>query len=214
MGSKPLKNKMEIEEKVFGEPDTKIEDKTSTESEEDKKSETEEEKNKEPDKKDEEDKKSAIAQKKYWREKFNDLKKELDELKSPKKTSNDEDAEAKAKKYISDVAKEAIEEFTKSQKAKEEKALEQFEDELEDTLEANPDVKEDVILDICEKLKVSPQKAVEVLKLTAVKKKEPPKMPSSQRGTPISKETHKDDKDKSMWQIAQDAINKAKEQGL
>lgn len=192
------------------------EDEEEEPSEEDK---TPDKKN-EGDKSDAEDKKSssAIAQKKRYREKYINLKREKDstiselkaelaELKSMVKKPTDE-AEAKAQDYIRGQARAVFDELQKAQKSSEQKIKAEFSDKVDEILDENPDISEEELLDACEEYEVDPKVALKILKRQAEKKTAKPKMPQPKRSSSESKSDKPDDSKKTMWQIANEEIRR------
>jgi hypothetical protein len=171
---------------------------------------------------DEDDKKSHIRQKRKYREKLLKAQEKIRELESgradkvaAKQPINQDDKELAAQKYIRDQARAEYEAILAEEKAKEEEAVEKFEAALEDVLEENPDYTEKQVLDIVEDYEVSPEVAIKILKKTSeTSAKKKPKMPSSKRASEsvaspkaTSTETFQN---KSMYQLAQDAIKEYK----
>ena len=161
----------------------------------------------------EKEKLSAIAQKKHWREKYNSLKKELEELKVRKeeKLPTDE-AEKKALEYIDSRIKKLLEEKESLRVKEEEKAVEEFSDEVDEALEENPDITEKEILDVTEqflkeKVPVTPKQAVRFIKLSKETKKEKPKMPSPKRASPESKQEERKPEG-NFWSVTEKLIKK------
>ena len=182
--------------------------------EEDKTSEEEEEK---PEKNEEDKaKRSDVAQKIKYREKFQKassevqkLETELSELKGMVKKPAD-DAEARAQTYIRDQAKAVYEELLNARKADEEKVTRQFEEKVEAILEENPDISEEELLDAIEDYEVEPNVALKILKKTTTIKPKP-KMPQAKRASTEGESKDKpDDTKKTMWQILQDETKKLK----
>ena len=195
------------EETIIADDEEVIEeDKTS---EEDKPEENEEEKTK----------RSDIAQKIKYREKYQEasskvskLETELAELKGMvKKPAVGDDAEARAQEYIRSQAKAVYEELLNARKSEEERTTRQFEEKVEAVLEENPDISEEELLDAIEEYEVEPKIALKILRKSSVKK-EKPKMPQSKRAsTEGEPEKGKaDDSKKTMWQILQEEAKKLK----
>lgn len=177
---------------------------------------TPEEPGKEPEKKEdtEEIRRSEIAQKIKYREKYQTtlsekqkLEAELAELRGAVKKPTD-DQEAKAQEYIRKQAREVYEEL-QSIKQKEEKAqLDKFETEIETIIDENPDISETELLDAIEEYEVEPKTALKILKKQENRTKKP-KMPIAKRGAsePSAKP---DDSKKTMWEILREETAKLK----
>lgn len=163
-------------------------------------------------------KRSDIAQKIKYREKYQEasskvskLETELAELKGMVKKPAD-DAEARAQEYIRSQAKAVYEELLNARKSEEEKVTRQFEEKVEAVLEENPDISEEELLDAIEEYEVEPNIALKILKKTATAKKEKPKMPQAKRASAEgeSEKDRPDDSKKTMWQILQEESKKLK----
>src|SRR3990167_7650953 len=114
-------------------------------------------KKKEPDK-------SEIVQKRKWREKYlksqeriRALETQVEEKKQSKQSTDIEDKELAAQRYIREMARKEYEAIQAETKAKEEKILEDFQDKLDTILEEYPDFTEDQILEACEEYDVEPK---------------------------------------------------------
>ena len=195
----------EAESKEETPPSSKEEEKPAEKKEEAGEGET-----KTPDKKDE-----------RWRDKYFKLKQAQSISAPTEKPTEDEtpqdDKEKAAKSYIENVIKEVL----SKEKQEEDKAVTEFEDTLNKTLEDNPDVKESSVLDIIEEYEdelsgLPPEKIVTTAIKIAKKQQEfgiekpKPRMPTSRRASPNVEATPKketDVKDKTMWQLAQEAIS-------
>lgn len=163
--------------------------------------------------------KSAIAQKKYWREKakessskVQELETQLAELREGVKKPDD-DKEAAAQKYIRDQARATYQEL-QLEKAKEEaRELAAFEDKVQEILDDNPDVAEDELLDTIEEYEVEPRTALKILQKQAKDPKEKkPKMPQARRASPSDDSKAKpDDSNKSMFDILREEKEKLKQ---
>lgn len=163
---------------------------------------------------------SEIAQKKHWREKYQktstkvqELEEELEKLKGAVKKPED-DKERAAQEYIRKQAREVFEDLQKERQKAESNNLDQFETELDSVLEDNPDVTEEEILDIIEEMDVSPTVAMKIFKRESSKqeKTKKPKMPTPKRGSSSQDKDRKpNDSNKSMWEIAREEIAKSKE---
>jgi len=160
--------------------------------------------------------KSAIAQKKYWREKaknastkVQELEDELTKLKGAVKKPDD-DKERAAQDYIRQQARETYKEL-QLEKAKEEaKELATFEDQVQTLLDDNPDVAEDELLDTIEEYEVEPKTALRILqKQNKDPKEKKPNMPKAKRASASDEDKAKpDDSKKSMWDILKEEKDK------
>jgi len=158
---------------------------------------------------------SEIAQKKKWREKAEKataeveaLKQEIAKLKTQGQPTEDEEKELRAKKYIRDAALEAIEEREKIKSEEKNKAVQKFQNQLDEVLEEYAELTEGQIISACEEFEVEPLTAAKILskQMTAKKKTG---LPSAKKGSPeISNKP--DDKGKSIYQIAQEIKNNLK----
>lgn len=184
------------------------------------------EKNEEP--KDEgkkEDKSSAIAQKKHWREKAQNLEKELAELKAQyddklqklQKQGNltDDEAEKKAQEYIDSRINKLLSEKESKRAKEEQKAIEEFDSELEEVLEENPDVTEKEILDLTEeflkqKTPISPKQAIAFLKHSRVPKKEKPNIPTPKRASPETNVKEERPTGGDFWKVTERLLKKVR----
>lgn len=165
---------------------------------------------------------SAIAQKKHWREKAQILERELAELKAQKdeKKVPDDEAERKAQQYIDDRIEKILEKKATLKVREDEKAIAEFNEDLEEVLEENPDITEKEILDVTEqflkeKVPVTPKQAVRFIKLSKEPKKEKPKMPSPQRGSAEAKEKVevKPEEKGNFWAVTDKLLKKIKTEG-
>ena len=116
--------------------------------------------------------KSAIAQKKFWREKaksssskVQELETELTELKKGVKTPEDEKEKA-AQEYIRRQARSVYEELQTERERAKNKELSEFEDKVQTVLEDNPDIPEEELLEVIEEYEVEPKVALKILKRT------------------------------------------------
>ena len=196
-----------------------VDDKTSYENEDilagipDEDEEEKEEEEKKPDR-------SEIAQKIKWREKYNKAKEELDSLKEkPNPTEEDkeviDDKEKKAKEYLSNFFKQEYKKVQAEEKEAEARALRDFEDKVDATLEDNPDITENDLLDVIEEYEVEPEVAVKILKKYKETEGKPkPKLPAPKRGSPSAPKPKTDDSDKSMHDVAQEVIKEMREKNL
>lgn len=169
------------------------------------------------DKKEEKKKSSAEVQKAKYREKWATEKAERERLEklleeSKKEKPPDDEREKAAQEYIRKQAREEYKELLAEQKKEEEKAVKQFQEALDDALEANSDFTESAILDVVEEFEseFSGMQAHSVVK-AAVKilqkrSEEKPKMPKPKGGSEKIATKKSDDSQKSMWQIAQETI--------
>lgn len=160
------------------------------------------------------DRRSEIAQKIKWRDKAKanetraqTLENELADLRELVKKPSD-DQEAKAQEYIRAQAREVYQELQRTQKDSKEQKTARFKSEIDDLLEENPDVSEEELLDVIEELDVEPSVALKILKRGSSSKKEKPHLPKSGRASPEAKKELPDDSKKSIFQIAQDEINR------
>jgi len=185
-------------------PDEKADDEQEEESEEES---SEQSKDKTKDKP--KGRKSAIAQKKYWRNqatkastKVQELETQLAELKGAVHKPDDE-KEAAAQKYIREQAVQVYKELQLEKSKEEAKELEAFEDKVQGILDDNPDIAEDELLDTIEEYEVEPQTALRILKKQGTKAPEKkPKMPKANRASVSDDNKAKpDDSNKSMWEI-------------
>lgn len=213
---------MDKEEKDLEQGDsideTPEEDKTSEENEEKTSDDKEEE---EKDKEEKDETKAEIAQKKHWREKYKSLKQEFDELKTSltKEIKKDEnisadDAEKKAQAYIDG----RIEEILKKREARKEEEKRQktsaFEEELDEVIEDNPDFTDKQILDVCEKLEITPKVAIKVLQLNKTADKKKPNMPSPKQASSdvkVKEEERKTSGD--FWKVTDRLLKKIGKEG-
>ena len=153
--------------------------------------------------------KSAIAQKKYWREKskvsdskVQELSDELAKLKEAVKKPDD-DKERAAQEYIRNQARETYKELQLEKAKEESKELASFQDKVQAILDDNPDVAEDELLDTIEEYEVEPKTALKILqKQSKDPAEKKPKMPKARQASASEDEGKKpDDSNKSMWQI-------------
>lgn len=163
------------------------------------------------------DKKSAIAQKKYWREKaktaeakaskVEKLETELAELRNAVKKPED-DKEAAAQKYIREQAKSVYQELLKEREKQDAEEQKEFRDTINDLLEDNPDVSEEELLETIEEYEVTPKVALKILQRSAEKTTKKPKMPQQRKAGGDEPQKAPDDSKKSMWDIAKEEINR------
>ena len=156
---------------------------------------------------------SEIAQKIKYREKYNSerskretLETELVRLRDAVKKPTD-DQEAKAQEYIREQARKVYEELQNSKQKEEEKRTEAFESEIEELLEANPDISETELLDVIEEYEVEPKTALKILQKQENKAKKP-KMPVAKRGASETVTQKSDDSGKTMWDILKEETSK------
>lgn len=154
--------------------------------------------------------KSEIAQKIKYREKFlksQDKIKGLEEKLNVKEKKGDsteiEEKEIAAQKYIRKQAREEYEAIMVETKAKEEAKDEEFQTKLDLAVE-DSDFSESQVREICDELEVEPDTAVKILtKTSEIPKK--PKMPSPKKGSPeIESKKEETPEKKSIYAIAQD----------
>lgn len=181
-----------------------------------------EEKKEEPKEEDSNKKiKSALIQKKKYREKFlqaDDKIKQLEEkinlLESKGQTTDDEKKELAAQKYIQDQALKIYQQQKEKEKMEEEKASEVFQEQLDEAVEESGFVESDIV-DMCEEFEVEPAVAVKILKKGAETKTKKPKLPTSKRASvnldeESEDELEKKDKGKTLFQIAHEIKKKLK----
>ena len=160
---------------------------------------------------------STIAQKKHWRDKFRkssakvtELESDLEKLRGAVKKPAD-DKEAAAQEYIRNQARNVYEELQKVREKEEAQQLASFEEEVDSVLEDNPDVSEEELLDTIEELEVDPATALRIIKRQAKDQGKKPKMPKSKRASTQVKPTKpEDDKGKNIFQIAREEREKLK----
>ena len=166
------------------------------------------------------DRRSAIAQKKYWRDKYQKeaeksskvetLEEELRSLKDAVKKPDDE-AERKAQDYIRSQARAVYDELQKEKEKKEAQELQQFEGKVESILDENPDFSEEELLDTIEEYEVEPEVALKILKKQQGSPKEKkPRMPLARRASPEESKDKPDDSKKSMWEILKEETAKVR----
>lgn len=161
---------------------------------------------------------SEAAQKKHYREKFlksqtkiRELEAKIEALSQKDQSTEVEERELAAQRYIREQARKEYENILAEQKAAEEKALEAFEERLEAVLDEHSEFTEDQILDICEEYEVEPEIAVKILTRSQEQKKKP-ELPKPKRASTEVKSVKKaDDKGKTMYQIAREIIDGLKE---
>ena len=146
---------------------------------------------------------SEIAQKIKYREKYQstlsekqELEAELSELRGAVKKPTD-DAEAKAQEYIRKQAREVYEELQSLKQREESTKTAKFEAEVESIIDENPDISETELLDAIEEYEVEPRTALKILKKQEKTAKKP-KMPVAKRGSSESPKKKPDDSKKSM----------------
>lgn len=160
---------------------------------------------------------SEIAQKKHWREKaqkasskIKTLEEELESLKKARKVPDDEKERA-AQEYIRKQILDVNAELQKQKQLEEAKETNDFEEEVESVLEDNPDMLEEELLNAVEEFEVSPKVAAKILKKQSKAPAEKkPKMPQARRASPERAGNKPDDSKKTIWQIAQDEIERVK----
>jgi hypothetical protein len=153
--------------------------------------------------------KSAIAQKKAWRDRYLALKGSSKTTKVDKKT---DDREVQAKQTLRKILKEIRDEDSQAEAAAKAEKLEHFQDELDTVLEKSS-FTEDQILSACEKYDVTPKKAASILKdLSKVTSKEKKGTPSPKRSAtkPDTEVKQDDKKPKTFGGAAQSALARLK----
>ena len=155
--------------------------------------------------------KSEIAQKIKYREKFlkEQAKAKLLEERLKESgtkggpTSPEQEKELAAQRYIREQARSEYESILAEEKAKEEQAVEAFQEKLDAATESS-DFTENQIIDICEDFEVEPEVAVKILSKVSEDKRKP-SIPKPKRGkAEVSEDTPRDDSKKTMWSIAQE----------
>lgn len=157
---------------------------------------------------------SEVAQKIRYRDKFQkaqdrirDLESKLESKEKRGETTQVEEKELAAQRYIRQQAREEYEALKMEESAKNEAKLEKFQDQLDETLDANPDLTESQLLDICEEFAVEPAIAAKILKRVGQIKPKRSSLPNSKRGTGEVAEpapTENKDKNKTLFEIAQE----------
>ena len=158
---------------------------------------------------------SEIAQKIKYREKYqttlskvDKLEAELSELRGAVKKPTD-DAEAKAQEYIRKQAREVYEELQGLKQREESTRLAKFEAEVESIIDENPDISETELLDAIEEYEVEPKTALKILQKQEKTSKKP-KMPIAKRGSSEAPKEKPDDSKKTMWEILKEETSKLK----
>jgi len=161
--------------------------------------------------------KAEIAQKIKYREKFKQAQAKVRELEqrveSQSRKGNATETEEKelaAQRYIREQARREYEAIKAEEMAKQEEAKELLETQIEETLEKYPEFNENQLLDICEEFTVEPEVAAKILKKTLELKVKKPTLPTSKRGSSSlnkseNEEYTKEDKSKTMFDIAREA---------
>lgn len=190
--------------------ETSIEEQTSTE-----KTKEPEDENKEEIETEEKKPSSISAQKKHWREKYQSLKKDYEELISKKSEAlqkqediTPDEAERKAQEYIDKRIESLLAKREEKKKIVEKKMMTEFESELDEVLEDNPTLNEKDVLDLCEEAEIKPRQAAKIL-LRQPAKKDKPKIPSPKGASPevkIKTEERKPSGD--FWQVTDKLLKK------
>ncbi|MEB3215556.1 MAG: hypothetical protein VKN72_04735 [Nostocales cyanobacterium 94392] len=190
--------------------ETPEEDKTS---DEDEKKNEEEAANKEVKKPSSKD-----YQKIHWRNRARDsekaveeLKAELEKLKASMHTPTNEQ-EKRAQDYIREQARSVFQELQTAKKKAEDAAVRELKEKMDIALEDNPDITEEELLEVVEELEVEPDVALKIMRRQEKINKSKPKMPAPKRATPKPTPEKHDDKEKSLWQIAQEEAEKVRNQ--
>jgi len=157
---------------------------------------------------------SEVAQKIRYREKFNksqekirDLEAKLQAKEKAGGETQEEEKELAAQRYIRKQAREEFEALMLEEKNKKEEQEELFQDKLDEVLDANPDLTESQILDICEEFKVEPEVAAKILQRVGKPKAKRTSLPNSKRGSAevTDSDSGEDkDKNKTLFEIAQE----------
>jgi hypothetical protein len=157
---------------------------------------------------------SEVAQKIRYRDKFQKAQDRIRELETKLtakeqrgETTQVEEKELAAQRYIRQQAREEYEALKMEEAAKNEAKLEKFQDQLDDVMDANPDLTESQLLDICEEFEVEPAVAAKILKRVGQPKAKRSPLPSSKRASAeIAEQTPSEDKDKhkTLFEIAQE----------
>ena len=178
----------------------------------------EDKKTEEKKKSEDDETKSEIFQKRKWREKFlksqgriRELELEIARKADQKKETQTEDKELNAQRYIREQARKEYENILAEQKANEDKALENFQTNLDSAIEDHPELTEDELLDVCEEYSVEPAVAAKILlkhKEGETRKKKPslpkPKQASTEVSETESKSAELPKKRKTLYELAQE----------
>jgi len=157
---------------------------------------------------------SEIAQKIKWRERYQNLKKEVDAARqnpdtTPEEQQNLDDKEKQARAFLKKIFREEYETVRKEEQERESVRLSDFDDAVDEVLEDNPDIKESQLLDVVEEFEVEPKIAVKIIKkweAEGMGGKPKPKMPTPKRAQPGAPKEKSNDAGKTMYQVAQDVI--------
>ena len=95
------------------------------------------------------------------------------------------------------------------EKASEKQVERAFQDKLDEALEDNPEFSETEIMDICEEFDCTPDRAVKILQRGSKEPKKKPTLPQPKRS--IAEPQKKDDKGKSIFDIANDIKREIRE---
>lgn len=133
---------------------------------------------------------SAIFQKQKYREKYRATLKELEAERAkhssaPPATTEEEKKERAAEEYLLKKIEEVLDKHQTRQQTVEQQQLEEFQEQLDETLEEYSDLSEEELLAVCEEFDVSPVAGAKILrKQMELGGKPKPKMPRPKRGTP------------------------------
>mgnify|MGYP001595299801 CR=1 FL=1 len=155
--------------------------------------------------------KAEVAQKIKWREKYLKAQEKIRQLEDKQEAKEQkgqstqvEEKELAAQRYIQDQARKAIESWETEKKLKEEKAQEDLQVKLDMAVE-DSGFTEDEIVQVCDEYEVEPEIAVKILTKVNEKKSGKPNLPSTRKGTAeIAKSEAKDDSKKTIYEIAQE----------
>ena len=151
----------------------------------------------------------ALAAETHAEELENRLKQLEEKEKDTETSTSATDDEKAAREYIRKEIIAVKEEEKKKEKIRQEQISRNFDKELEEVLDSNDDFSEKQILDICEEDEVTPKQAAKILKrLVKDKGSKKPNMPEPKRGSAEPKKEKIDIKDKSMFQIGQEALKR------
>lgn len=154
--------------------------------------------------------------------KMKDFERKLTELEKGKKEGTltpEQEKEFQAKTYLKNLLKETLDETQKERDARERADLESFKTEVEEVLDANTDVKREDFMKFLEedgddyssvaaaikgykRLHETAEDAADKAKKGEQRK---PRMPKSEGEGSEPRDYEKEDKGKSLWQVAQDA---------
>jgi hypothetical protein len=153
------------------------------------------------------ERKARAVQRKY--DKLVARNKELESKRTPKEEAltEEERKNKQAEKFIDDRAKQMIKEEKEEAKRLEQAKIDELAEELDEVLDADPDLTESALLDVIEKFSkkgvvLSPKQAAALLpELRAEEGPEKPRLPKSKRGTgelKVSDEAKKESEGKSF----------------